>query len=68
MGNEPANRIPDGIIVTINRLVRTSQRMFRETGRQPSAEALAARLALSPEKVRGLLKIARRPIDLKPTG
>ena len=53
---------PPRLIETINRLVRASQRMLREIGREPTPEELAERLAMPPEKVRRLLEIARAPI------
>jgi RNA polymerase primary sigma factor len=59
-----ADRIPANLIETINNLVRTSRRMFNETGLEPTPEELAERLAISPEKVRKLLEIARQPITL----
>jgi RNA polymerase primary sigma factor len=52
------------LIDTINNLVRTSRRMLIETGREPTPEELAERLAMPPEKVRKLLDIARQPISL----
>jgi RNA polymerase primary sigma factor len=57
-------RIPDHMIETINKLVRTSQRMLSEIGREPTPEELAERLAMPLEKVRKLLRIAREPLSL----
>ena len=56
--------IPPDLIETINRLVRTSRRMLIETGREPTPEELAERLAMPLEKVRKLLEIARAPVSL----
>ncbi len=56
--------IPVDLINTINNLVRTSRRMLIETGREPTPEELAERLAMPLEKVRKLLDIARQPITL----
>jgi RNA polymerase primary sigma factor len=55
-------QIPVDLIDTVNTLVRTSRRMFIETGREPTPEELAERLAMSPERVRKLLDVARQPI------
>jgi RNA polymerase primary sigma factor len=60
-------RIPVGLIETINKLVRTSRQMLLETGREPTPEELAERLAMPPEKVRKLLQIAREPVSLGTT-
>jgi RNA polymerase primary sigma factor len=57
-------RIPEHMIETINRLVRTSRQMLYEIGREPTHEELAERLALPLEKVRKVL-LAKQPIRLK---
>lgn len=59
-----ANRIPDHLIETINRLVRTSRQMLCETGREPSPEELAEKLAMPLETVRKLMAIAGLPVSL----
>ena len=46
-------------------LVRTSQRMLTEIGREPTSEELAESLAIQVEKVRRLLETARTPIRLE---
>jgi RNA polymerase primary sigma factor len=64
---EPDDRshIPEHLIETINKLVRTSRQMLTEIGREPTPEELAAKLAMPREKVRKLLKVAKEPISLK---
>ena len=42
--------VPPNIIQEINKVVRTSQQMLPEIGRQPSPEELAEKLALPLEK------------------
>src|SRR5437016_9363078 len=63
---EPDDRshIPEHLIETINKLVRTSRQMLTEIGREPTPEELAAKLAMPVEKVRKLLDIAKQPITL----
>lgn len=56
--------IPGDLIPAINRIVRTSQKMLNEIGREPSPAELAARLAMPLAKVRRLLAVARQPISL----
>jgi RNA polymerase primary sigma factor len=56
--------VPPDIIDTINKVVRTSQQMLPEIGREPSPEELAERLSLPLEKVLKVSEIARRPIRL----
>jgi RNA polymerase primary sigma factor len=58
-------RIPVHMIETINKLVRTSRQMLHEIGREPAPEELAVRLAMSLDKVRKVLKIAKEPISLE---
>jgi RNA polymerase primary sigma factor len=55
-------RVPPRLIEKINLLVRTRQRMSLETGREPTLEELAERLAMAPDKVRDLLDIASVPV------
>jgi RNA polymerase primary sigma factor len=56
--------IPEHLVETILKLSRTSRQMLQETGREPSAEELAEKLAMPPEKVRRVL-LAKRPIRLQ---
>ena len=55
-------RFPAQTIETINRLVRTSQQMLHQIGREPTPDELAEKLAMSPEKVNKLLEIAMIPV------
>jgi RNA polymerase primary sigma factor len=58
-------RIPVHMIETINKLVRTSRVLVQELGREPTAEEIAEKMELPPEKVRRILKIAKEPISLE---
>ena len=62
---ELAERIPEHLVETINKLVCTSRQMLTEIGREPTPEELAARLAMPLRKVHNLLRIAREPISLE---
>jgi RNA polymerase primary sigma factor len=57
-------RIPEHMIETINRVVRTSLQMLQEIGREPTPEELAERLAMPLEKMRKVL-LAKQPIRLE---
>jgi RNA polymerase primary sigma factor len=61
---DTAIRGPARIIETINNVVRTSQQMLPEIGRQPTPEVLAEKLAMPVNKVHRVLAIANRPIRL----
>ena len=58
-------RIPEHMIETINQVVRTSQQMLPEIGREPTPEELADRLVMPLEKVLKVLKVAKEPISLE---
>lgn len=58
-------RIPVHMIETINKLIRTSRQLVQEMGREPTPEEIAARMEMSLEKVRKVMKIAVEPISLE---
>ncbi len=58
-------RIPVHMIETINKLVRTSRILVQDLGREPTAEEIAEKMELPPDKVRRILKIAKEPISLE---
>src|SRR5690554_1143772 len=58
-------RIPVHLIETINKLIRTSRYLVQEMGREPTPEEIAARMDMSLDKVRKVLKIAVEPISLE---
>jgi RNA polymerase primary sigma factor len=58
-------RIPVHMIEALNKIVRTSRRMLREIGREPTPEELSEKLAMPLEKVRKVLKIAKEPMSLE---
>jgi RNA polymerase primary sigma factor len=60
---DSAIRIPDRMIETVHKLVRTSRQMLQEIGREPTPEELAEKLAMPLEKVLRVLKIAKQPIS-----
>ncbi len=58
-------RIPVHMIETINKLVRLQRSMQQELGREATTEELAARMELTPGKIRRVLRIAQEPISLQ---
>ena len=58
-------RIPVHMIETINKLIRTSRYLVQELGREPTAEEIAAKMEISTDKVRKVLKIAKEPVSLE---
>ena len=58
-------RIPVHMIETINKIVRTSRQILSESGREPTAEELAKKLAMPLDRVRKVLKISKEPVSLE---
>ena len=58
-------RVPVHMIETINKLNRLSREMLQQTGQEPHPADLAARMGMTEEKVRGILKIAKQPVSLE---
>ncbi|MBS3920186.1 MAG: RNA polymerase sigma factor RpoD [Deltaproteobacteria bacterium] len=58
-------RIPVHMIETINKLIRTSRYLVQEIGREPTPEEIAAKMEMSLDKVRKVLKVAKEPISLE---
>jgi RNA polymerase primary sigma factor len=58
-------RIPVHMMEAISKVVRKSQQMLNEIGREPTPEELAEKLGMPLEKVRKVLKIAKEPLSLE---
>ncbi|MCD7713171.1 MAG: RNA polymerase sigma factor RpoD [Firmicutes bacterium] len=58
-------RIPVHMVETIHKMSRSSRQLLQELGHEPSAEELADRMNMSPEKVREIMKIAQDPVSLE---
>ncbi|HYL11846.1 MAG TPA: RNA polymerase sigma factor RpoD, partial [Terriglobales bacterium] len=58
-------RIPVHMIEVINRLLRTSQRLVQELGREPSSDEIAKRMDIPVAKVRHARKLLRLPVSLE---
>ena len=57
-------RVPVHMIETINKMNKISRQILMETGVEPDAATLAARIGLPEHKVREVLKIAKEPISM----
>jgi RNA polymerase primary sigma factor len=53
------------MVETINKMVRTSRELVQELGREPTAEEIAEKMGITPEKVREIQKIAQEPVSLE---
>jgi len=58
-------RIPVHMIETINKIIRTSKRIFQEEGRNATPEDIARELDIPVEKVRKVMRAALEPISLE---
>ncbi|MBI5640463.1 MAG: RNA polymerase sigma factor RpoD, partial [Nitrospirae bacterium] len=58
-------RIPVHMVEAVNRMTKAAKELVQEKGREPSAEEVAARLKISPDKVRAMMKITKEPISLE---
>ena len=58
-------RIPVHLVESINRVKKTAGELLRRTGREPTAEEIAAQLDMEPARVRELIQLAQDPISLE---
>ena len=58
-------RIPVHMIETINKIIKTSKKLFQENGREPTPEEIAEHLNIPVEKVRKVMKFSQEPISLE---
>jgi RNA polymerase primary sigma factor len=56
-------RVPVHMIEVVSKIMRTSQQMLNEIGREPTPEELAEKLGMPLEKIRRTLKIAKEPLS-----
>ena len=58
-------RIPVHLVEHINRVRKTAGEPLRKNGREPTAEEIAVRLEMEPDRVRELLQLAQEPVSLE---
>ena len=58
-------RIPAHLVEHINRVRKTAGELLRKNGREPTAEEIAVRLEMEPDRVRELLQLAQEPVSLE---
>jgi RNA polymerase primary sigma factor len=58
-------RIPVHMIETINKLSNISRRLAQEYGREPTPKEIGSEMEISPERIRGIIKLAQLPISLE---
>ncbi len=58
-------RIPVHMVETINKLARTRRQLAQELNREPTAEEIAERLEITPERVGQIQKMSQDPVSLE---
>jgi len=58
-------RIPVHMVETMNKVLRVQRQMLQELGREPTVEEVAAKVDLSPDRVRDIQRIALEPLSLE---
>jgi RNA polymerase primary sigma factor len=58
-------RIPVHMVDRMNRVARARRELNQRTGREPTAEEIAAEVELPPEQVEDLLELGREPVSLE---
>ena len=58
-------RLPVHLLETVQKIARTSRQLLQETGREPTLEEIAARLSMSVQKIRRVLRVMQEPISLE---
>ena len=58
-------RVPVHMVETINKMVRIQRQMTLELNREPSEEEIAAKMGITVEKVREVIKISQDPVSLE---
>ncbi len=58
-------RIPVHMVDTINKVIRTQRQLLQDLGREPSVDEVAARVEMTPERVRDILRVSQETISLE---
>ncbi len=58
-------RIPVHMVETINKVLRVSRQLLQELGHEASTEEIAAKMNMSVDKVRDIMKLAQEPVSLE---
>ncbi len=58
-------RIPVHMVETIHKVSRYQRQLLQELGHEATAEEVAEKIGMSPEKVREIMKIAQDPVSLE---
>ncbi len=58
-------RIPVHMVETMNKVLRVQRSMLQELGREPTVDEVAAKVELTPDRVRDIQRISLEPVSLE---
>jgi len=58
-------RIPVHMVETMNKVVRIQRQMLQELGREPTVDEVAAKVEMTPDRVREIQRIGQEPVSLE---
>ena len=58
-------RIPVHMVETIHKVSRYSRQLLQEQGHEATAEDIAEKMGMSPDKIREIMKVAQDPVSLE---
>jgi RNA polymerase primary sigma factor len=58
-------RIPVHMVDTINKVMRTQRQLLQDLGREPSVEEVAARVDMTPDRVREIVRVSQETVSLE---
>jgi RNA polymerase primary sigma factor len=58
-------RIPVHMVETMNKVLRVQRQMLQELGREPTVDEVAAKVDMTPDRVRDIQRIALEPLSLE---
>ncbi len=58
-------RIPVHMVETMNKVMRVQRQLLQELGREPTVEEVAAKVELTPDRVREIQRLGLEPVSLE---
>ncbi len=58
-------RIPVHMVDTNNKVMRTQRQLRQDLGREPTVEEVAARVEMTPERVRDIMRVSQETVSLE---
>jgi RNA polymerase primary sigma factor len=58
-------RIPVHMVETMNKVMRIQRQLLQELGREPTVDEIAAKVELTPDRVREIQRLGQEPVSLE---